>query len=237
LQAVILAGGLGTRLGQLTSATPKPMVSAAGRPFLEHEIALLKSNGVDDLVLSVGYLGEKIEDHFGDGRGFGVSIRYVRDGPTLLGPAGALKRAEPLLEDSFFVTYGDAYLRADYGKVMRRLLESEALGLMTVYKNRGRHGKSDLLVRRGYVVEYDKTRRAKGMDWINFGVSALRKGALSEIQPGRPCGEEEFYGHLIARRQLLAYAVRNRFYEIGTPSALKEFEAFIAKNGLDSASS
>jgi NDP-sugar pyrophosphorylase family protein len=231
LQAVILAGGLGTRLGRLTRTVPKPMVLVDGKPFVEYEIALLRANGVDDLVLCVGYLGEVIEEHLGDGRGFGVRIRYAYDGPELLGPAGALKRAAPLLQDSFFVTYGDAYLRADYRKIMSRLLESGALGLMTVYKNDDRHGKSDLVVKGGCVVRYDKNSRVRGMKWINFGVSALRKQALRAISPGGYCGEEEFYGELIGRRELLAYAVRRRFYEIGTPAALGEFERFISRRG------
>ncbi len=231
MQAVILAGGLGTRLGRLTRTVPKPMVPVLGRPFLEYEIELLKRNGIDDLVLCLGYLGESIRKHLGGGQAFGVRIRYSFDGPELLGPAGALKRAEPLLQDSFFVTYGDAYLRADYKKIMSRLLESGALGLMTVYKNDGRHGRSDLVVKDGYVVRYDKKKSVEGMAWINFGVSALRRRALQLIPPGGPCGEEEFYGELIALRELLAYPVRRRFYEIGTPAALREFEGFISGQG------
>jgi NDP-sugar pyrophosphorylase family protein len=231
LQAVILAGGLGTRLGRLTRTVPKPMLPVDGRPFLEYEIELLRKNGIGDIVLCVGHLGEAIEDHFGDGREFGVSIRYAYDRKKLLGPAGALKRAEPLLDDSFFVTYGDAYLRADYRMIMSRLRQSGALGLMTVYRNNDRHGRSDIVVKEGRVVLYDKKNRAEGMVWINFGVSALRRRALDAIPPGRPCGEEEFYGKLIALRELISYPVRRRFYEIGTPIALREFERFISGRG------
>jgi N-acetyl-alpha-D-muramate 1-phosphate uridylyltransferase len=227
LQAVILAGGLGTRLGERTSRLPKPMMSVAGKPFLEHQIRLLRREGVRDLVLSVGYLGRVIERHFRDGQEFGVRIRYVRDGQRLLGPAGALRRAAPLLGDPFLVIYGDAYLRMDYGGIMRRLLGSGALGVMAVYRNENRYGRSDIEVEGGRVTRYDKA--ARGLYWINYGVSALRKKALEMIPPGRPYGEEEFYGKLIARRQLLAYPVRTRFYEIGTPAALEEFSAFLSR--------
>src|SRR5208283_5261626 len=160
------------------------------------------------------------------GQAFGVRIRYSFDGPELLGPAGALKRALPLLQDSFFVTYGDTYLRADYRRIMSRLLKSGELGLMTVYRNNDRHGRSDLVVKDGRVVHYDKKNRIEGMAWINFGVSALRRRALRVILPGVPCGEEEFYGKLIASGELLAYPVRRRFYDIGTPTAIREFERF-----------
>lgn len=226
MQAAILVGGRGTRLGPLTQSVPKPMVIVAGKPFLEHEIGLLKSCGVTDFVLCVGYLGEKVESHFGDGSRWGVRVRYSDDGPQRLGPAGALKRAERFLEDFFFVAYGDAYLRADYRSMMKALVDSGRLGAMAVYENHNKYGRSDVSVSGGRVVRYDK--RGSGMDWVNFGVSALRKRALSLIPAGRECGEEEFYGELIMRSELLAFPVADRFYEIGTPASLKEFELFIS---------
>jgi NDP-sugar pyrophosphorylase family protein len=223
-----LVGGLGTRLGRLTREVPKPMVLVNGKPFLEHEIGLLKRSGIEDFVLCVGHLGEKVEGYFGDGREWGVRVRYSHDGPRLMGPAGALKGAEPLLGDAFFVTYGDAYLRADYRGIMRALLESDRLGVMAVYENHGRYGRSDVVVRDGRVVRYDKKGQGDGMSWVNFGVSALRKRALTLVPSGRECGEEEFYGELIKRDELLAFPVEERFYEIGTPDSLKEFERFIS---------
>jgi N-acetyl-alpha-D-muramate 1-phosphate uridylyltransferase len=228
LQAVILAGGLGKRLGDLTKAVPKPMVLVEGRPFLEHEVGLLKLSGVEDFVLCVGYLGEIVEGYFGDGAKWGVTIRYSYDGPRLLGPAGALKRAEPLLKDRFFVTYGDAYLRADYRRLMAALVDSGRLGVMAVYENHGRYGKSDLLVSDGFVTRYDKRGQPGEMEWVNFGISALRKEALELVAAGRECGEEEFYGKLIERGELAAFPIDDRFYEIGTPQSLKEFERFIS---------
>jgi NDP-sugar pyrophosphorylase family protein len=227
LQAAVLVGGLGTRLGALTRTVPKPMLLVNGKPFLEHEIGLLKRSGIDDLVLCVGHLGEKVEGHFGDGSKWGVRVRYSYDGPKLMGPAGALKRAEPLLEDRFFVTYGDAYLRADYRKLMKALVESGKLGAMAVYENHDRFGKSDVVVEAGQVVRYDK-KGGEGMDWVNFGVSALTRRALAFIPAGKACGEEEFYGELIKRHELLAFPVDERFYEIGSPSSLEEFARFIS---------
>lgn len=228
MQAAILVGGLGTRLGSLTKTVPKPMVLVNGKPFLDHEIGLLKRSGVDDFVLCVGHLAEKVEGYFGDGSRWGVSVKYSYDGPKLLGPAGALKNAEPLLEESFLVTYGDAYLRADYRRLMGALIESGRLGVMAVYENHGKYGKSDVVVRAGHVARYDKEGREEGMDWVNFGVSALKRRALEFVPAGRECGEEEFYGELIERDQLLAFPVEDRFYEIGSPDSLREFEQFLS---------
>jgi len=204
------------------------MVPVNGKPFLEYVINLLSRNGLEDCILCVGYLGEKIEKYFGNGERFGVRIRYSYDGEELLGPAGALRQAGPLLEGSFFVTYGDAYLRLEYKKVMSAFLESKKLGLMVVYKNQNRLGRSDVEVNDGYVTSYDKKIQTKEMVWINFGVSALKKEALNFIPPDRSCGEEEFYGELIKRHELIARETSERFYEIGTPQSLEEFEGFLS---------
>jgi N-acetyl-alpha-D-muramate 1-phosphate uridylyltransferase len=228
LQAVILAGGLGTRLKPLTETVPKAMAPVRGRPFIDYQVELLRSNGITELVLCVGYLGELIEQHLGDGRSLGVRVVYSHDGPSLLGPAGALRAAEKLVGESFFVTYGDAYLRAPYRAMMDSLVRSDMLGVMAVFKNENRLGRSDVSIDGNMVGRYDKNRRVSGMDWINYGVTALRKSALYLIPPGRPCGEEEFYGYLIERRKLGAYQVTDRFYEIGTTASLEEFEHFIS---------
>jgi NDP-sugar pyrophosphorylase family protein len=228
LKAVILAGGLGTRLRPLTNTIPKAMTPVLGKPFIDYQVELLRRSGITELVVCVGYLGEVIEQHLGDGRGFGVSVEYSHDGPELLGPAGAIRAAGELVGDRFFVTYGDSYLRAPYGAIMDALTRSDLLGVMAVFRNDNRFGNSDVAIERGMVVRYEKKNRASGMHWINFGVTALRKEALAFIPPGRPCGEEEFYGRLIERRELAAFQVAERFYEIGTPASLAEFERFIS---------
>ena len=227
MQAAILAGGLGTRLRPLTEKVPKAMIPVNGRPFLEYEVDLLRKNKVDDLVLCLGYLGEQVEAHFGDGKRFGVRIGYSHDGKELLGPIGGLKTAEPLLQDEFFVTYGDAYLRMDYAGLMAALRRSRKLAAMAVYRNEGRFGKSDVIARGGLVAAYDKKRTLPGMSWVNFGVSAMKKEALAGVEAGKPCDEEAFYGRLVKRRQLAAYETYERFYEIGSERSLAEFREFI----------
>lgn len=227
MQAVILAGGLGTRLRPLTSTVPKPMVTVHDRPFLEYELTLLAKNGITDAVLCVGYLGEQVLRHFGSGRALGIKIQYSWDGEELLGPIGALKNAESFLEDSFFVLYGDAYLRLDYRILMEAMLISNRLGAMAVLHNCHEYGPSDLLVADGIVKEYDKKQIRPELEWVNFGVSALRRETLQLVEPHRFCDEETFYGHLIGQRQLLAFEVRDRFYEIGSPAGLEQFSHFI----------
>src|ERR1700690_3672389 len=110
LPVVILAGGLAPRLRPITEQMPKILIEVAGRPFAEHQIALLKKNGLTDIVLCVGYLGEQVQAALGDGSRWGVRLRYVFDGPVLLGTGGAIRKARTLLGEAFFILVGDSYL-------------------------------------------------------------------------------------------------------------------------------
>src|SRR5687767_15508520 len=118
LPVALLAGGLATRLRPITATTPKALVEVAGRPFIEHQLALLRRNGIRRVVLCLGYLGEQIQALLGDGAAHGVELDYSFDGEQLLGTGGALRRAAPLLGQVFWVLYGDSYLDIDYCAVL-----------------------------------------------------------------------------------------------------------------------
>lgn len=225
MQAVILAGGLGTRLLPITRTVPKAMIPVCGRPFLEYQLALLKDHGVTDIILCIGHLGEILASHFGDGSRLGLSIRYGREDKGLLGTAGALRNVEHLVSDQFFVTYGDGYLVLNYQHAMTYFRQQGRLGLMVVYKNRNRYDRSNVVVTGRYVSAYDKHRALPGMEYIDFGVSILRREALRLVPPGLAVPLEELYSRLIPRQQLLAYRAWRRFYEIGSPRGLSEFDA------------
>ena len=117
MQIVILCGGLATRLGNLTKDTAKSMLKIKDKPFLLYQIENLKKHSIEDIVLCVGYLSEQIENYFGNGKKFGVNIKYSYDKDKPLGPIGALKNAEDLLEDIFFIMYGDSYLNVEFNKI------------------------------------------------------------------------------------------------------------------------
>lgn len=229
---VILAGGLGTRLWPLTSDVPKALIPIGGKPFLQHQIELLKSQGIRDIVLCVGHLAEQVQDYFGDGRWLGVRIRYSEEEGSLLGTAGAIKKAEPLLGDDFFLMYGDSYLMIDYREVMRYFRRFHKLGLMVVYRNCNQLERSNVVVEGDFVRVYDKEGQTPGMAYINYGLSVLSKEALLHIPPERPFSQEEFYQSLIDQRELLAFEVEQRFYEIGSPKGLEEFQMLIASGAV-----
>jgi len=232
MQMVILAGGLGTRLRPLTHELPKVLVPVDGKPFLHHQIELLKEHGIRDIVLCVGHLGDQIRACFGEGDRLGVRIRYSEERRMLLGTAGALKNAEPLLEDDFFLLYGDSYLLVDYGEVMRYFRNGACgLGLMVVYRNADRYERSNVIVRDGRVAVYAKEGRTPGMEYINYGLSVLRKEALRLVPTGRPSSQEELYRLLIERGELQAWETDYRFYEIGSERGLAEFRELVASGG------
>lgn len=229
---VILAGGLGTRLRPLTGEVPKALIPIGGKPFLHHQIDLLKRRGIRDIVLCVGHLGDRVKDYFGDGRWLGVRIRYSEEEGHLLGTAGAIKNAEPLLRDEFFLMYGDSYLMIDYRQTMRYFRRFDRLGLMVVWKNVDRFERSNVMVEGNLVTAYNKDQKSPDMVHINYGLSVLRKEALAFIPAGRPFSQEDFYQILIDQGELLTFEVEQRFYEIGSPKGLEEFGMLIASGGV-----
>lgn len=227
MQIVILCGGLATRLGNLTKDTPKSMLKIKDKPFLQYQIENLKKQKVKDIVLCVGYLSEQIENYFGTGKKFGLNIKYSFDKDKPLGPIGALKNAEDLLEDTFFIMYGDSYLNIDFKKIQSYFKQYDKLCLMVVYKNFNRYDKSNLIVKNNMVVAYGEKERTKDMVYIDYGASILRKESLSFIPKNTFFSTGQFFSDLISIKELLAFEVKERFYHIGNPDALREFKNYI----------
>jgi NDP-sugar pyrophosphorylase family protein len=224
MQIVILAGGLATRLKRITRSIPKSMIKVDGKPFLQHQIELLRENGIREMVLCVGHLSHLIRDHFGDGRELGVEIKYSDEGENLLGTGGALKKAEPLLQDRFFLTYGDSYLLLDYQAIQSHHRRCSDFCLLTVYENHNQYDNSNVAVEDGLVTIYDKSNPDGELRYIDAGLSILNKEVLSQVPADRPSPLEELYQNIVGRRQMLAYQVSQRFYEIGSFVGLMEFE-------------
>jgi len=227
IPVAILAGGLATRLRPITEKIPKSLVPVAGKPFLAHQLELLRSRGIRRTVLCVGYMGEMIQRDFGDGSAFGVRLEYSFDGPKLLGTGGAIKRALPLLGDEFFVLYGDSYLPAEYRPVAEFFRRSGKLGCMTVYRNEGRYDTSNVVFRDDEIVVYDKKNRVPEMQYIDYGLSLFKAAVFDSYAPDQPFDLAEVMGRLVREKQLAGYEVRERFYEIGSPAGLAELESLL----------
>ncbi len=227
LPVAILAGGLATRLGPMTERSPKVLLDVAGQPFAVHQIELLRRQGSTEIVFCVGHLGEQVEQALGDGRRWGVQLRYVFDGPTLLGTGGALRQALPLLGEAFFVMYGDSYLTCDYGAVEQAFRASGQLGLMTVVRNDDAWDRSNVVYAGGRIVRYDKRSRTPDMQYIDYGLGVLRAQAFDAYPPNRPLDLATVYQDLLAADQLAGFEVFERFYEIGSPDGLAETRQYL----------
>jgi NDP-sugar pyrophosphorylase family protein len=227
IPVAILAGGLATRLRPITEKIPKSLMAVAGKPFLAHQLELLRSRGIRRAVLCVGYLGEMIQRDFGDGSAFDVRLDYSFDGPQLLGTGGAIKRALPLLGDEFFVLYGDSYLPVDYAPVAEFFHRTCKLGCMTVYRNEGRYDTSNVLFRNGEIAVYDKKNHSPQMQHIDYGLSLFKAQVFDSCAPDQPFDLAEVMGRLVGEKQLAGFEVRERFYEMGSPAGLAELESLL----------
>jgi NDP-sugar pyrophosphorylase family protein len=226
MQVAILAGGLATRLGDLTKNQPKSMLQIDGKPFLAYQLEFLRRAGVEDIILCIGHLGEQIEKHFGRGRTYGVNIRYSYDDKPL-GTAGTLRQAEKLLDDPFFIIYGDSYVHLDFGYVMSQFNSQNKLALMTVFKNHNRYDGSNTEIEGNMVKKFSKKEKTSRMVYVEYGVDVFRREVLKMVPANVFYSLDDLFPRLISQEELIAFKVNERFYEIGSLQGLKEFEQFV----------
>ena len=227
LPVVILAGGLATRLRPLTEKIPKSLIEVAGRPFLEHQLALLRTNGLTDIRICIGYLGEMIEQLFGSGQRFGVSLSYSYDGTKLLGTGGAIKKLLPKLPEDFFVLYGDAYLPIDYQAVARHFRSNRMPALMTVFRNEDVWDRSNVWFENGTLHRYSKTVRLPQMRYIDYGLTVCSRSIFESYPTDEPFDLATVFEKLSERGELAGYEVHQRFYEIGSQAGLAELDRLL----------
>jgi NDP-sugar pyrophosphorylase family protein len=235
LQCVILAGGLGTRMRPLTESIPKALVPVLGRPFVDWQLELLAGQGVERAVICVGYRGDMLREHVGDGSRFGMAVTWSDEGAGLLGTAGAIRLAldRSALEDAFFVLYGDSYLPANVCAVEAAWRGSGMPALMTVMRNEGRWDSSNCIYLDGRVVLYDKSRpeaaRAE-MRWIDYGLSVLTRAAVVDRVPAGAVADLAALQRDLSRSGCLAgLEVAERFYEVGSAQGLRDLEAHLRR--------
>jgi N-acetyl-alpha-D-muramate 1-phosphate uridylyltransferase len=224
----ILAGGLATRLRPLTETIPKSLLDVQGEAFIGRQLELLKASGLHRVVICAGHLGEMIRDHVGDGARYGLEVAYSFDGCQLLGTAGALRNARHLLGDRFQVIYGDSYLTCDYLAIQAAMAQSGRKALMTVYRNEGQYDTSNIEYADGEILAYSKTHRTDRMHHIDYGLGVIDAAVLDAVPDDRPCDLANLYAELLAQRQLAAYEVPGRFYEIGSVQGLDEMRDYFS---------
>ncbi len=220
-QAIILAGGLGTRLGKLTQETPKPLLAVAGKPFLEHLVNKLKSCNVTEVILSVGYLAEKIIEYFSDGKDFGISIDYVIEKKPA-GTGGGVLLAKQQLKENFFVLNGDTYFDVDLLDLASFHEHTNATVTMALRHLYDTERFGTVVLDRGYITGFAEKEKA-GAGLINGGIYAMQRSVV-EYFPGKPfiSLEKDIFPCITEKRLLAAKEYDSFFIDIGLPETLKQ---------------
>jgi|SRR5580704_895798 MurNAc alpha-1-phosphate uridylyltransferase len=236
MQCVLLAGGLGTRLRPVTDSIPKALVPVRGRPFADYQLAWLARQSVGEVVYCIGYRGGQIVSHVGDGKRWGLHVRYVDEGHELKGTAGALRLAldAGLLADAFFVLYGDSFLPIEFAPVFRAFTVSARSALMTVMRNENRWGRSNVIFAAPSIALYDKRANEptlRRMTHIDYGLSVLSRDLVaSHVGRGQAADLADVFRDLSLAGELAGYEVAERFYEVGSPEGIADFALYLERS-------
>jgi MurNAc alpha-1-phosphate uridylyltransferase len=232
IQIVILAGGLGTRLRPLTEQIPKAMIPILGKPFMDFQLRLLSRCGIQEVILSTGYLGEMIKEFVRDGRDWNLKVTYVNEGKNLRGTGGALRLIydHGLLREHFLVTYGDSYLPISYRDIWQEFSKRTEPALMTVLRNGEKWDASNSCFDGENVTLYDKKiqPKPKEMQFIDYGLSAFSKALIGqEIPKDQKFDLATLLNQLSINKQLAGLEVKERFYEVGSLQGIQDLEAYL----------
>lgn len=231
-QAVILAGGQGMRMRPLTLTTPKPMTPIHGKPFLEYIIELLKKNGIEEIVILTGYLHEKIEDYFGDGKKIGLRINYSFS-PVEDETGTRIRKAKGLLDDTFFLLYSDNYWPLQLDKLFTFYKKMNTQALVTAYSNIDNYTKNNILVNdKGIVEVYDKTRQTPGLNGVDIGFFILNKKVLDLFPEDNFSFEKMILPKLIAKKQLAGFLTYHKYYGLSNPERIPVIEEFFKQKKI-----
>ena len=230
-QAVILAGGRGTRMRPLTDTRPKPMVEFHGRPFLEYLIEMLRDQGFARVLLLLGYLPDVIRDHFGDGAPWGIEIEYSVSAPEDL-TVSRIRLARDRIDPVFLLMYCDNYWPMQLDRMWRHYCAQGAPAMVTVYANRDgyRPGKDSVAVdEHGFLTVFDRARVTPGLRGVEISYAILDASLLALLPEQDELVEQALYPQLARRRALSAYVTDHRYYSVGSLERLPTTERFLAR--------
>jgi|TARA_B100000287_G_scaffold86209_2_gene78826 mannose-1-phosphate guanylyltransferase len=214
MKAVILAGGLGTRLRPYTKSLPKPMLPLGGKPILEYEIEWVRKNGIKEIVLCVSYLRNKIEDYFGDGKKFGVKIEYAISKKPLA-TAGQLKTAEKFIDDTFVCLYGDSIYNFSLRNMIKHHKKSRANVTMSLFDYRFnlKYGVIDTK-KSGQVTAWNEKPEFSAK--INIGCYVMEPEVLKLIPKNKEYGMDDVIRKVLSRKKKVSSVTsKNGFIDIG----------------------
>ena len=226
-QAVILAGGRGTRLRPLTDTLPKPLIPFHGRPFLSYLLDQLKDQGFQDVLLLVGYLGNKIREYCGDGSQWGLNIEYVQS-PVEAETGQRMMDSAPCLASHFLLMYCDNYWPMPFRQMWREFLQSDAPAMVAAYANRDGYTRNNLQIsENGIVTAYDPARSLPDLNGVEIGYALLSRQVLDFLPRENVSFEHTVYPVLASNHLLRAFRTEHRYYSVGSHERLPLTEAFL----------
>ncbi|MEK7169297.1 MAG: HAD-IIIA family hydrolase [Patescibacteria group bacterium] len=229
-QAIILAGGRGERLRPFTDNLPKPMVPVNGKPFLEYVVELLRENGITEIVMLLGYLPEKITEYFGDGKKFGVSIKYsIGSVDDFTGTR--VRNAAPLLADEFLLLYSDNYWPLNLEKLTGFYREKNVTGSLVAYSNvngDAEHGQENnvRVQEDGRVAYYGPFSKDPNLNAVDIGFFLMKKNIIDMMPKDNFSFEHTILPKLIQNNSLAAYVTDHPYYAITTVGQIPVVEDF-----------
>lgn len=225
-QAVIFAGGYGKRLAPFTDTNPKPMYSIAGKPYIEHLVLQVKSFGIDEVVMLLGYLPHKIMDYLGDGSRYGMIFKYVVTDVDCETEKRILA-AKDILQDHFLMMYCDNYCPIDFEKLVGEYEKNNARVQITAYANRDGYTKNNLKIAEdGKIEVYDKKRVTQGLFGVDIGYAIMSKNVLEMTDQENNNFEAVVYPKLVERGEMYATITEHRYYSIGSFERIELTEEF-----------
>lgn len=226
-QAVILAGGLGTRLRPHTFTTPKPMIPINGKPFLAYIMELLKKNKIEEVIILVGYLHEQIEEYFGNGEKFGLKITYSYD-PVEADTGTRIRNASRFFAKHFLLLYGDNYWPLNLSMLIRFYNDKKKKASTVVFSNFDNSTKNNMRVNENVIVEiYDKKRKKKNLNAVDIGFFILDRDVLS-LLPSTNCSfEDVVLTKLVNDGELVGFLTHHKYYSLTNADRIKGIEKYL----------
>lgn len=227
-QAVIIAGGLGTRLSPFTNSNPKPMYPLHGKPFIHYLVEQICSFGITKVVILLGYMSEKIIESLGDGKILGVDITYDVT-PVEYDTGARLRHAFPLLDEQFLFMYCDNYCPVDFAKLLHDYYLHKSIIQLSIYQNSDKYTKDNVrLSKEGMVLVYDKDRKSQNLSGVDIGYAIVSKRAFQYLEDGNVNFERSVYSKIVTNKKMFATVTCHRYYSIGSWERIKLTEQFFS---------
>jgi N-acetyl-alpha-D-muramate 1-phosphate uridylyltransferase len=223
-EAIILCGGKGSRVEKFTRKAPKCLIQINGKPFLYYQLKFLQKNKIKNVIISVGYLSEKVKEYVKKNINF-INIKIVDDGKKFLGTGGAIIKSINLLKKNFFVIYGDSYLNFN----LKDMKVDNKKSIMAIYKNNNKYDKSNVEIDKSKYILYHKDKSKKKLSYIDYGASFLNKKIFKECKKNVKFDLSSLFQKISKENMLKGFIVKKRFYEIGSYKGINEIKKYLKK--------